>query len=55
MHTCPECGQACYCNGDHDDAELGTNDDAERNCICNLVCCDDEHESAPPGGEGSSD
>lgn len=19
MHTCPDCGQACYCNGDIDD------------------------------------
>jgi len=21
MHTCPDCGQACYCNGDIDDIE----------------------------------
>lgn len=21
MHSCPECGQACYCNGDVDDIE----------------------------------
>ena len=23
MHTCPECGQACYCNGDIDDHDNG--------------------------------
>ena len=22
MHSCPECGQACYCSGDVDDIEL---------------------------------
>lgn len=21
MHTCPDCGQACYCQGDIDDHE----------------------------------
>jgi hypothetical protein len=21
MHSCPDCGQACYCNGDFDDCE----------------------------------
>ena len=21
MHTCPDCGQACHCNGDIDDHE----------------------------------
>ena len=23
MHTCPECGSACYCRGDIDDINLG--------------------------------
>jgi len=23
MHTCPECGQACFCNGDIDDIDWG--------------------------------
>jgi hypothetical protein len=27
MHTCPECGQACYCNGDIDD--IDANDPAD--------------------------
>jgi hypothetical protein len=22
MHSCPNCGQACYCNGDIDDIEV---------------------------------
>lgn len=22
MHTCPDCGRACYCNGDIDDIEV---------------------------------
>ena len=22
MHSCPECGQACYCHGDIDDCEI---------------------------------
>jgi hypothetical protein len=23
MHTCPDCGQACYCNGDLEDHDTG--------------------------------
>jgi hypothetical protein len=33
MHSCPECGQACYCNGDIDDIDSGDGE-AEDNCIC---------------------
>lgn len=29
MHSCPECGQACYCGGDIDDHE---NENAEDGC-----------------------
>lgn len=32
MHTCPECGQACTCNGDIDDCLDICEDDAD-NCI----------------------
>lgn len=44
MHTCPDCGQACYCEGDIDDCEL---EGGEVDCIC---CCeeaerDDEEQS----------
>ena len=28
MHTCPECGQACYCHGDIDDCEIESEADA---------------------------
>lgn len=31
MHTCPECGQACYCGGDIDDCDFG-DVEAEINC-----------------------
>ncbi len=33
MHTCPDCGQACYCNGDIDDHE---NELEAENCILRL-------------------
>ena len=23
MHSCPDCGQACHCNGDIDDLDFG--------------------------------
>jgi len=42
MHSCPECGQACYCGGDVDDTDTGDLD-AEENCI---HCLDDEREDA---------
>ena len=30
MHSCPDCGQACYCNGEIDDCEIESGAD---NCI----------------------
>ena len=41
MHSCPECGSACYCNGDIDDIELDGGADAcvhvlSENCDANL-------------------
>lgn len=30
-HSCPECGQACYCGGDIDDCFFGGTDE-EDNC-----------------------
>ena len=41
-HTCPECGQACYCNGDIDDCVF----DFEENVVkCNhwRECCTEEY------------
>lgn len=33
MHTCPECGCACYCGGDIDDIDTG-DEEAENGCTC---------------------
>ena len=30
-HSCPECGSACYCRGDIDDAVIH-DEEAEENC-----------------------
>lgn len=36
MHTCPDCGQACYCCGDIDDIEVDPT--AASRCIhCDLA------------------
>ena len=32
MHSCPVCGQACYCHGDIDDTEVETEEYASANC-----------------------
>lgn len=32
MHSCPECNQACYCNGDVDDIDFGDESDEAMNC-----------------------
>jgi hypothetical protein len=31
VHNCPECGCACYCNGDIDDCDVG-DEEAELAC-----------------------
>ncbi len=36
MHSCPECGQACFCNGDIDDLMWG--DDSDEAMNCSHVC-----------------
>lgn len=41
MHSCPDCGQACYCNGDIDDCEL---DGGEDECVCHCDCNDNDEE-----------
>lgn len=35
MHTCPDCGQACYCHGDIDDHDTGEDDRCEHYLECN--------------------
>ena len=39
MHECPECGQACHCSGDIDDASVMSSEWVYDNCIC---CEDDD-------------
>ena len=48
MHTCPECGQACYCHGD--DSEVETDEYASENCTHWLTadCVGDEDDSGWP-------
>lgn len=41
MHSCPDCGQACYCSGDIDDVEL---EGGEEGCVCE---CDKEGGDEP--------
>ena len=33
MHSCPDCGQACYCNGDIDDLRWGDDSDEAMHCV----------------------
>ena len=39
MHSCPRCGQACYCHGDIDDCEVETEEYSSAQCVC--PCEDD--------------
>ncbi len=32
MHTCPNCGQACYCSGDIDDCPVSVGFDCQHEC-----------------------
>jgi hypothetical protein len=53
-HSCPDCGQACYCGGDIDDA-FDVDQDAEDNCThCVDEDCGDP-EDADFGDEDDSD
>lgn len=36
MHSCPYCGQACYCSGDIEDHDVGPEFDE----VC--TCCPDQ-------------
>lgn len=40
-HSCPECGQTCYCNGDIDDCVLD-DEAAVIACDCCPDGCDDD-------------
>ena len=41
MHSCPRCGQACYCHGDIDDCMVETEAYSSAHCTCD---CDGEPE-----------
>lgn len=43
MHSCPECGQACTCNGDVDDCLDICEDDAD-NCIHDCGFSDEDED-----------
>jgi len=42
MHTCPDCGQACYCGGDIDDHETGEDDNCQHWMECEDEADDDD-------------
>lgn len=42
-HTCPACGQACYCNGDIDDCINDFEEDV-MNCTHYLECQQEDQE-----------
>ena len=43
MHTCPDCGQACTCNGDIEDLMWDDNSPQAINCIhIDLEHCDED-------------
>ena len=37
MHSCPDCGQACYCHGDIDDCEVETEEYSSEHCVCDCA------------------
>lgn len=41
MHTCPDCGQACYCCGDIEDHDTGEFDLCEHYKQCGGESIDD--------------
>ena len=54
MHSCPDCGQACYCEGDIDDLDFGDDCPGADACQHYLECekeeamdCCDVTEVAP--------
>ncbi len=42
MHTCPDCGQACYCAGDIDDFACMTEEWSYEACTC---CLGKDHDN----------
>jgi hypothetical protein len=44
MHSCPDCGQACYCHGDIDDHDTGEGDQCEHYLECGSEDCPDDED-----------
>lgn len=42
MHHCPDCGQACYCEGDIDDLAWGDDSEEAMNCMHYEQCEKDD-------------
>ena len=45
MHSCSDCGQACYCGGDVDDTDVGFD---ESQCVCDCDEADEEELATCP-------
>lgn len=43
-HTCPDCGQMCYCNGDVDDIDWGEAS-PEANACTHFKQCEEEYDN----------
>lgn len=53
-HTCPECGQCCYCNSDFDDCCNDFEEDVT-NCVHYLQCENDGEDDYDFLDEGELD
>ena len=47
MHSCPDCGQACYCNGSIDDIEIESDADVCTHCLGREDEDENENEDEP--------
>ncbi len=48
MHTCPDCGQACYCGGDVDDCPSEEPDFCAHSCDGDGLPGDERYEDDDP-------
>lgn len=46
MHTCPSCGQACYCCGDIEDHETGQDENCEHWLECEDEMNEDDYDAS---------
>lgn len=43
MHSCPDCGQACYCHGDVEDLDWDDGSEEAMSCT-HYPCCELDEE-----------